>query len=350
MERLKEVGFARSDLVHDPLAMLGLESLEDFEGARYADFWAFAHALIVYTQKGMARVFILNPNARQGRLTRDWQAWKRRHLSNQPGGQQEPEHWGPPEELVSQGFDEWVVVGGDGSLQRAIHVLLSAHARGAIQKLPLISVLAMGTGADFVRSLGPVSAGGESVDAGRVVLDGGEPRYFINVASAGFSARVAEAKERMPAWIPRGLAYLVPTLLELPHAAPTQMRLLAPGTRTEGRAWAVFICNGSHAGGGMRFGANARLDDGLFEVTWVEDLPVYGVLLRLPQVYSRLGLVEQKGVRKLDLPALTLEAPAGVTLLMDLDGEPVLAQRAEFAIIPAAATGLRMRRFPEPKS
>jgi diacylglycerol kinase family enzyme len=185
----------------------------------------------------------------------------------------------------------------------------------------------------------------QPADAGRVVLDGGEPRYFINVASVGFSARVAEAKGRMPSWIPRSLAYLLPTLLELPRAAPTRLRLTAAGAALEGQAWAVFICNGRFAGGGMRFGADARLDDGRFEVSWIEGISALGVLRKLPQVYSSRGLVEQPGVRKLEASDLVIEAPTGGSLLLDLDGEPTSAARAEFAILPAEEIGLHVRRL-----
>ena len=148
----------------------------------------------------MKRVFVINPEARGGRAGSLWKDLRPKALSDG-----DAEHFGDPGVLVGQSFDEWVVVGGDGSVQRAVEVLMRAKDDGRIERLPVLRVLPMGTGGDYSRSLSlsdPVPA-----DLGRVQA-AGMTRYFANVASVGFSAQVAEAKERNPAWLPRGLAYL----------------------------------------------------------------------------------------------------------------------------------------------
>ncbi len=282
----------------------------------------------------MKRVFVINPEARGGRAGSLWNNLRSKALS-----EGDAEHFGDPGVLVGQSFDEWVVVGGDGSVQRAVEVLMRAKDDGRIERLPVLRVLPMGTGGDYSRSLSlsdPVPA-----DLGRVQA-AGMTRYFANVASVGFSAQVAEAKERNPAWLPRGLAYLAPTLLELSSARPVELSVRSEDFSFEGRAWAVFICKGRWAGGGMRFGVDVALSDGTFEVGIVEDFSALELVRKLPQLYAG-GLKAQPGVRKFCSSKLVVEAAS--RLAMDLDGEPLSAGCADFEVVPASGSGLRVCRF-----
>ena len=286
----------------------------------------------------MNRVFVINPQARGGRARSLWQG-----LRTTVGPKERVEHFGDPSGLVGQSFDEWVVVGGDGSVQRAVEVLMQAKDAGRLERLPVLRVLPLGTGGDYAKGL----LAGEPVpaDLGRVSLAasaGGAARYFANVASVGFSAQVAEAKERNPSWIPRGLAYLAPTLLQLRRAKPIELSVRSEDFRFEGRAWAVLICKGRWAGGGMRFGVDVGLSDGKFEVGIVEDFSVLELLSKLPQLYLG-GLRAQPGVIKARQAQLVIEAAR--PLSMDLDGEPLTTSRADFGIVPASSSGLRVCRY-----
>ena len=285
----------------------------------------------------MKRVFVINPDARGGRAGGLWKTMRAGVL----GGAHE--HLGDPAALLSQGFDEWVVVGGDGSVQRAVEVLMQARGIELIERLPSLRVLPLGTGGDYARSLSMSEP--KPADLGRVVLGlepNGPVRYFANVASVGLSAQEAEAKEQNPAWVPRPLAYLLPTITQLRHARPRELSVQAEGFGFEGRAWAVFICKGRWAGGGMRFGVDVELADGEFEVGIVEDFSIPLLLGKLPQLYAG-GLALQPGVRKFRSSRIVIEADG--VLPMDLDGEPVQACRALFECVPALESGFRVARF-----
>lgn len=287
------------------------------------------------------RVFVINPEARGGRARSLWEGLKFQVMS---GG--DTEHWGDPGGLVGQSFDEWVVVGGDGSVHRAVEVLMRARELGQIRELPVLRVLSLGTGGDYAKSLAegsPASVDVGCVGVGRVGV-GEVTRHFANVASVGFSAQVAEAKEQNPAWLPRPLAYLAPTLSQLRHARPIGVSVSGDGFSFSGPIWAILICKGRFAGGGMRFGVDVRLDDGKFEVGIVEAMPVPTLLAKLPQLYVG-GLGAQPRVIKLRTSRLLVEGLHESMIPMDLDGEPLHASRAVFEVIPAAASGLRVCRF-----
>lgn len=254
-------------------------------------------------------------------------------------------HGGPPQELLSQDFDEWVLVGGDGTLQWAIEALAQAEWRD--RRPPLLSLLPWGTGSDYSRSL-PRNGSELPVDVGRIQVDDSKTHHFINVSSVGFSARVARAKEEqrgVQRVLPRSLAYLFPTLLELPAARPIQMALTSPQLQSNreicGPCWAVFVCKGQWAGGGMHFATDVQLSDGFFEVIWVESMSALKLLQKLPQVYQG-GLAPQPGIQKFRLSELTLtssEAP----FEWDIDGETFQGSRLQYSLLPSKVTGLRIR-------
>ncbi len=82
--------------------------------------------------------------------------------------------------------------------------------------------------------------------------------------------------------------------------------------------WNVAVANGRYHGGGMHVAPDARLDDGLFQVTIVGDLSLPGVFRRLPYLYNG---------RIYEIPEVTalagrrIEAASDREVLLDVDGE-----------------------------
>ena len=96
---------------------------------------------------------------------------------------------------IADGCDLLVAAGGDGTINEVLNGLAPDFTRARLGILPL------GTGNDFVRSMGipteldaaldVLAAGTErSIDVVRVTSD--RTRYFINVSAGGFSGLVDE--------------------------------------------------------------------------------------------------------------------------------------------------------------
>ena len=164
------------------------------------------------------------------------------------------------------------------------------------------------------------------------------------MASVGVGAKVAAAKERLPAWMPRALCYALPTVTEIWGARPfrLEMRLAGGGELVRGRAWAVFFSKGRYAGGGMRFASEVRLNDGELEISWIEDRSAFSVFGQIPRLYGE-GLRAGGGVRK--FRAAELELAFAEPQPFECDGETGTARRLAFRVVPAASSGLRVGRF-----
>lgn len=185
-------------------------------------------------------------------------------------------------QVVADGFDALVVMGGDG----IVHLALGAVAGTAT----ILGVVAIGTGNDVARALGlprrrPAEAA-EVVLAGRTrTIDLGRVgrTYFATVLATGFDSLVNERANRMRR--PSGqLRYTVATVAELRVFTPLHYRLELDGRPLEREAMLVAVGNAPSYGGGLRMCEGALLDDGQL------DLVVIGPVTKreLVRVYPRL--------------------------------------------------------------
>lgn len=189
---------------------------------------------------------------------------------------------------VAAGCSAVVVCGGDGAVAAVLPVL-------ARSPVPL-GVLAGGSGNDFARALGlpvrdavaaaRVVAQGSTgpVDLGRLCAAGVPDRWFGTVVAAGFDARVNERMNSMT-W-PRGRTrYHVALVRELASFRPIPYVLSVDGTELECDAMLVAVGNTASYGGGMRICPDARVDDGLLDVTVVKSISRAKLVRLFPSVY-----------------------------------------------------------------
>ncbi|MFE5873339.1 diacylglycerol kinase [Streptomyces roseifaciens] len=225
-------------------------------------------------------------------------------------------------EAVAGGTGALIAVGGDGMVSLALQAVAGTP-------VPL-GVVAAGTGNDFARAAGlPVR---DPAAAGRLIArslkgDGGRPvdlgraggTYFATVLASGFDSRVNDRGNRMR--FPAGrLRYDVALLAELAALRPVPYRIrLDDGPEQEVEATLVAVGNSSSYGGGMRICADARMDDGLFDITVVGPCSRSTLLKVFPRVYRGTHLGH---------PAVTVHRVAKVSLSAAgitgwADGEPL---------------------------
>ncbi|WP_455355077.1 diacylglycerol kinase [Streptomyces sp. SYSU K217416] len=223
---------------------------------------------------------------------------------------------------VDGGTGALIAVGGDGMVSLALQAVAGTRT-------PL-GVVAVGTGNDFARALGlpvrdPAAAGraaaealkGDAIrdmDLGRIA-----ERWFGTVLASGFDSRVNDRGNRMR-WPAGRFKYDLAMLAEVAAFRPVPYRIrLDDGPAREFEATLIAVGNGPSYGGGMRICADARTDDGLFDVTVVGDCTRRTLLRVFPQVYRGTHLSHPK-VTVHRVSRITLEA-AGVTGYAD--GEPL---------------------------
>lgn len=233
---------------------------------------------------------------------------------------------------VARGCDPVVVAGGDGTLNLVINGLAESPAT--------LGVIPCGSANDFARSIGlpmdpdaalaVVRAGAtERLDLGWV-----NGRYFLNAASLGMSAEIAQGlsaarKRRWGRW-----AYLVEVVSRLHQRRTVPLKVCFEGQCETLETYQVTIANGCCFGGGFRVTSEASFDDGLLDVVLVEP----GVR-NLAKGVAAPGqsLLERIGSRNYRVERLSVVG-AGREVL-NIDGEVVvLRSPLNFKVVPRSLT------------
>lgn len=314
---------------------------------------------------------IVNPTSGNGRAGRRWPALARQlrtlgidlyeHLTRGPGDAAII-----AARLLSDGVDEIVVVGGDGTLNETVNGLFavpgSHAARGPGRAAAgdpepfcvgtVVSILPCGTGRDFSRSLGirdldhalavlmheePVA-----LDVGRISYQAGaarRERYFLNVADVGLGAEAAAYINRGSKALGGFLAYLVGAARTMLVFQGKVAHVVVDGEVVhDGPMAMVVLANGRFHAGGMDLAPLASLTDGQFDVLILRDVPKRTLLgSLLPSVY-RGKHVEHPAVRY--LRGRQVEIDGDGALLFEADGEQPGTTGLNALVLPGA---LRVR-------
>lgn len=247
-------------------------------------------------------------------------------------------------ESLCAGADQIVAVGGDGTLNAVANGFIENDR--ALRPEASLAVARVGSGSDYFRSLvakarcdwreivlRPAIRAVDAVACRRLGDLHSEPLYFLNLMGFGMSAEVVRRKQHLPAWLPRSLSYLLPTLPNLFRARVARVRLEADAKQLDCDAIAVFVAKGMYAGGGMRFGNHVRLDDGQLEVTLVRPMRPWTMLIKLPKLYSG-QFADDPAIERLTTSRLRIDAEP--PLPAECDGEPLGSTGVELTVLPSA--------------
>ncbi|QCQ90767.1 diacylglycerol kinase [Rhodococcus sp. SGAir0479] len=233
---------------------------------------------------------------------------------------------------VAEGTDALVAAGGDGLVSIAWQALAQTG-------IPL-GIVPGGTGNDHARlfhvpvddpvAAADIIAGGDvtTVDLARV----GGDRWFGTVLSSGFDARVTDRANRMR-WPTGPMRYNLAMLVELAQLKPIPYRIVLDDRTIELDATMVSVGNGTSYGGGMLITPDAKLDDGLLDVTVVGSGGRFRLVRLFPTVYKgthvRLDEVQTFRTR-------TLRLETGVPVTSYADGEFVGRLPIDIEAVPGA--------------
>ena len=249
---------------------------------------------------------------------------------------------------IAAGATRIVIAGGDGTVHEAANAIAGTQAE--------LAVIPAGTGNDYARSLGVPRDLDEAVefalrtpalatDAGELAYTGADGsaqrRVFVNIAEAGFGARVVRiarstAKIARP-WLAYQLAILA-ALATLRHARVTLSIDGAPARTVDSSNLIVGI--GRYFGGGMRPLPGALLDDGCFDVAHIRDASRLEIARQAPMLKNGID-PDHPHVDQCRCRALRAESAQPVPV--EADGEWLGYLPAAFTTLPGA---LRVVRKP----
>jgi diacylglycerol kinase (ATP) len=249
-------------------------------------------------------------------------------------------------EVARAGADLVVAVGGDGTASEVIDGLLEGGR--ALRPELTFGLISRGTGGDLRRSLGcpadPDQAaralGGarRTIDLGRIEFVGhdGRPqvRHFANVAGGGISGRVVQRVEGMGKALGGKATFMIASAGALLGWEDQLVRWRADGGPwREDRITALSVCNGRFFGGGMMVAPEARIDDGLFDVTLWQGLGIADFVLRKGMLYDG-SHVRLPNTTTLRARVVEAEPLGAAPVLLDVDGEQPGMLPARFTILP----------------
>jgi len=221
--------------------------------------------------------------------------------------------------------EEYIIyaVGGDGTLLEVVNGLVGSKNK--------LCVIPAGHGNDFYKAVKHLTEE-KVVDVGKI-----NGTYFINVLSFGLDAEVASNTHlfKHKKLIPKSQIYnasIVYSLLKY-HFKPIQFIL--NGVKMTSEFTIVTVCNGKYYGNGYHIGPHAELDDGLFDIYFVDKLSKPGIVGIVPKL--RKG-THDSDPRVHKRKASRLKVRSDKPIVCNVDGEVLIKNKFNIKIIPGALT------------
>ncbi|MDS0258299.1 YegS/Rv2252/BmrU family lipid kinase [Haloarcula sp. S1CR25-12] len=245
-----------------------------------------------------------------------------------------------------------VAAGGDGTVNEVVRGI---HRAGAFDRVTL-GVVPVGTGNNFAKRLGitGVDAAFDVVESGeRRRIDVGEAdgHIFVNSCVAGLTA---DSSSQTSAAMKRRfgvLAYVVTTLRTVRDFESLRLSVTIEGRERAAPMWtgdalSVLIGNGRQFTPGTN--GPADVEDGLFDVTVIEDVPVLNLMSEA--IVERLLGRESEYITRFRARSLSIEVHHPASVRFSLDGEILQEQRLSFSNRPrtlSVAVGETYRPGPD---
>ncbi len=285
-------------------------------------------------------VIILNPAAAGGRAAQHFKRIKDKidflfpnvpiSISERPGHVRDLAR-----QFAHDGIEQIIGAGGDGTFNQIVNGIFENGI--ALNPDLVLGTLPIGSGSDFIRSLGISTSLGDAlsilqrgkialIDVGRVSLqayDGSaKDHLFLNILSCGLSADIALRVNQSSAWGGPFFRYLRNSIAGIVtfQSHTNHLHYNGNGTQYKGPFTLLAVANGRFFGGGMFVAPQAQIDDGKFQIVLIKDMPKLTLLARFPSIYKgeHLNLAET-----LTCQNEQIEASASQRVNVETDGESI---------------------------
>lgn len=188
-------------------------------------------------------------------------------------------------------FDGVIAAGGDGTL---FEVLNGLYRQPASDRVPM-GVLPIGTGnafardlhllpSDWLRAIDMIHEGHtRKVDVGHVNSVDGD-YYFLNIVSMGFAIDAGLTAKKLK--IIGNTAYTLATLWQVMKLRSYPLHIELDGREIRQNNIFVTISNTRYTGTHFLIAPSALTDDGLLDITLLENLPRLRLLKLFPSIYT----------------------------------------------------------------
>jgi diacylglycerol kinase (ATP) len=273
-------------------------------------------------------LIVFNPNAAHGRAVRKLAAIRTKFESLGIHTEYKPTtHPGHGTELVActdlSGYDGLVAAGGDGTL---FEVLNGLYRHPKSTRIPL-GLLPIGTGNAFARDLGLKPAAWSDaidllqrrrtreVDVG-FVKSADKTFHFLNIVGMGFTVDASKTAQKMKFF--GNTAYTLATLWQVLKLKSYPLVAKLDGRELCSDNIFITISNTRFTGTHFLIAPDASIDDGLLDVTILENLPRRRLLKLFPTIYDGRH-VQYKEISTHKVATINIRSPEA--MLLGPDGE-----------------------------
>lgn len=261
-------------------------------------------------------------------------------------------------EAINNGFRRIIVVGGDGTIHEVVNGVFIQ------KKIPttevLLSVIAVGTGNDWIRMFGIPRKYSEAI---RAIAEGHsflqdvgnisyykasypQNRYMANVAGVGFDAFVNRKYNHLKEEGKKGKGlYLWSTLKAVLTYSSTGVKIYVDDELVvNDLVYSATIGIGKYNGGGMLQTPNAVADDGLFDLTVIRKMNRLSVLFNFKVLFNgRIYKLRKTSLNR----GRKIRIESSPEIALEVDGEALGYSPFEFEIIDRAVRVVVAKRFLE---
>lgn len=235
--------------------------------------------------------------------------------------------------------DVVIAVGGDGTCHEVINGIMGSDLKNI-----RFGIVPLGTGNDFMKmieSFNPeelVTRITEDIsvpiDIGRI-NDQEEIRFFLNITGAGLDGKVIDIMNRQrKAGIGGKLSYASAIIRAFFSFKRPIVRIIGDEFEYKGEVLMVTVCNGKVFGHGLTINPQARIDDGILDITILGKVTLKDYLKNLKKLKTGQK-IDHPEVYYFRSSALEMSLISG-ELLAEADGEDLKVQVPEFSIIKNA--------------
>lgn len=246
---------------------------------------------------------------------------------------------------AAQRYEVLGVLGGDGAFHQA--------ANGAFGTSLTLALFPAGNGNDIARGLGiPLDAAAaahaflrgrpRAVDLLRARFAEGRTHLYVAAGGMGLDAEAARLVNSRFARLPGATRYIAAALWSLRTFCPVPVAIELDGHRVAASPAPLLlaaVANGPWYGGGVAIAPDARMDDGMLDVTLVESLPLLRILEAVPMVLRgvlpRWAEIHRYRARHVSLHPLRGE-PQRSSAFFHGDGEVLGQAPVEVEVVPRA--------------
>jgi len=246
------------------------------------------------------------------------------------------------QEALKDNFINFILVGGDGSLNEGINAIIQFYKSGeeynwtAIASVK-IAVYPAGSGNDFVKTLycNQINSifdlkaliekdASKMIDVGLVHYQNktkdNAVRFYINITDVGVGGDTVERKDRVPKWLGANISYMWAITSSITQYNSIQMEASYDGQHWSGRAMSFVVANGKYFGNGLCVAPDAELDSGCFDITVVGNINLFEYIKNLGKIKKGIR-IEHPEVHYFRAKEVMIISASNDLVTIDMDGD-----------------------------